>query len=277
MLPRYTPAAASSRLRVFHLAAEINRLGLAECHIGPTSFASDVVYMQKLNAPDIVRGHDRALYDFDDLWDGDLLKEAAISVRAFTVDTPGHGEMAPKKWELIPDMIDYEPKEPMAPRSPNGSLCWFGNYPNYASVARLMSAASEFCTTFTIADKQVSGRPNLTWAYETFPLSLRCADTVLLSHAGADPGKSANKMIAAVTLGVPCIVNESLASEALARLAGLDWAIVRNPVELQAAWKRLQDEGERKRYLDAIQPIVWDLYRPEVIARRFMEVCEGLA
>jgi hypothetical protein len=233
--------------------------------------------MQKLNAPDIVRGHDRALYDFDDLWDGDLLKEAAISVRAFTVDTPTHGELAPKCWELLPDMIDYEPTAPMEPRAPNGSLCWFGNYPNFASVARLMDAASEFCATFTIADKQVCGRPNLDWDYELFPKCLRCADVALLSHAGADPGKSANKMIAAVTLGVPCIVNESPAYEALARAVGLDWAIVRNPAELREAWNRLQDERERKQYLDAIQPYVWGLYRPEVIARRFVEICEGLA
>jgi hypothetical protein len=84
-------------------------------------------------------------------------------------------------------------------------------------------------------------------------------------------------MIAAVTLGVPCIVNESPAYEALARAAGLDWAIVRDAVELREAWTRLQDATERKRYLDAVQPYVWDLYRPEVIARRFVEICEGLA
>lgn len=277
MLPRYTAAAASSRLRVFHLAVEVNRLCLAECVIGPlqTSAMADVVFMQKLDSQDIVRSHQRSLYDFDDVWDLALLNDAAGTVQAFTVDTPRHGALAPKHWELLPDMIDYEPIAPWPAADPSG-LCWFGNFPNYASVADLMSRAGEFSAPMTISDADVSGFPNIHWSYRDFPDTLRSAGTALLSHRWADPGKSANKMIAAVTLGVPCIINESPAYEALARAVGLEWAIVRDARELREAWTRLQDSEERRAYLAAIQPHVWDLYRPETIARRFMEIVEGL-
>lgn len=276
MLPRYSVAAASSRLRVFHLAAAVNRLGLAKCIFADVC-NPDVVFMQKLDSPAIVRGHQRALYDFDDIWPIALLEDAASEVRAFTTDTAGHGALAPKQWELLPDMIDYEPFAPKNAAPADGRLVWFGNYPNYASVSRLMEAAASFCSPFTISDAQVSDRINFTWNYGLFPRSLRFGGTALLSHSGADSGKSANKMIAAVTLGVPCIVNESPAYEALARSVGLDWAIVRNPLELRGAWERLQYPTERSRYLADIQPYVWDTYRPEVIARRFVEICEGLA
>lgn len=274
MLPRYGEWAASSRLRVLKLAEAVNNAALARCVVGPIP-DPDVVYMQKLASPDIVRGHRRALYDFDDIWDASLLADAASAVQAFTSDTAGHGALAPKRWELLPDMIDYDPAAPMVP-APASALCWFGNYPNYESVSRLMKAAGEFCATMTISDKQVSDAPNVRWNYADFPADLRTCGTALLSHAGADRGKSANKMIAAVTLGVPCIVNESPAYEALARAVGLDWAIVRDARELRGVWGRLQDAAERKRYLDAIQPLVWELYRPETIARRFIEIAEAL-
>lgn len=280
MLPRYTAAAASSRLRVYHLAGEMNSLGLADCHLGrdlPAGWTPDVVYMQKLGSAELIRGHARALYDFDDIWDPGLLAEAAEHVQAFTVDTPGHGSLAPKRCELVPDMIDYGMQRPWPAASAANRICWFGNAPNFESARRLMLSAVDYAYVEVISERPPDAPFYWTrWSYESFTLDLRSSGTAFLSHAGADHGKSANKMIAAITMGVPCIVHDSPAYEQLARVAGLNDFIVKTAGELRAAWRRLQDTTERERYLDAIQPIVWSLYRPERIARRFADVCNSL-
>lgn len=267
MLPRYTEQAASSRLRVFYLAKAVNDSGLAEAIVGPCD-SPDVVYMQKLDRAAMVPCK-RTIYDYDDIWPLD-----DIDVSLFTTDTERHKSLAPGPCEVIPDMIDYG-RDPQSAANPNG-LVWFGNYPNFASVAVLLAAAGPLGPTWTICDKDM-GIPNFTWAYREFPGMLRHCGTAFLSHSGADPGKSANKMVAAVTLGVPVIVHESPAYEELARAVGLDWCIVQSVAELREVWLRLQDRAEREKYLAAIQPYVWERYRPSVIARRFVEVCEGLA
>lgn len=284
-VPRYTEAAASSRLRVFALAAALSRLGLADT-VTQFDTGADVIVLQKSDDPrvfDAAFSHPRVIYDYDDVWSDAALTHAAYVARVFTTDTPGHASLSlPMRGmrgiacEILPDPIDYggnmrHPAEPFA-------LAWFGNYPNYESARPLFETAQKYTYLGTIADRQVSPVAHpIAWSYHEFPASLRRFGTAFLSHRGADPGKSANKMVAAVALGVPCIVNESPAYEELARAVGIDWAIVRTPEELHAAYVRLQDPRERKDYLAAIQPYVLEHYHADAVARRFMQIVEGLA
>lgn len=283
-VPRYTIAAASSRLRVFTLIDALNRLGLADARVGLEG-NPDLIVLQKADDPAVfTRVFGRAvIYDYDDIWGPEALGRGAAIARLFTSDTLIHAEYSAAirrpygvGCELLPDPIDYEPQAPL-PASENDGLVWFGNKANFESARGLFESAASLARLGTICEGPVSqSAEHINWSREDFAAVLRRFGTAFLSHRGADQGKSANKMIAAVTLGIPCIVSESPAYEALARACGLDWCVVRTAEELQAAYQRLSDPVERGKYLAAIQPFVWENYRADAIAAVFIQIVRSL-
>jgi hypothetical protein len=278
-LPRYDRNAASSRLRVYALHEAMS--GLCESGIGYCG-AADVLMVQKAVDPQVFRiasgFRGRVVYDFDDLLDASVLRMAQEVAELFTTDTEGRRSAVAKRCELIPDPIDYEPAAPWEASTGTGAA-WFGNYPNFES-ARWMAE------TLTGAGIPVRAISDLTaeraklpielvpWNYAGFPRDLRRSGVAILSHGGADQDKSNNKMTAAITFGVPCIVSNSLAYEQLARACGLDWTVVSNRGELLEAFRRLQNAAERHQYLSAAQPVIWDTYNARSVARRLVALLE---
>lgn len=272
MIPRYDRNAASSRLRVFAIGKQLERMGHTIAIGGPLA-GSDVFFFQKTDSVNRLP----AIYDFDDDWPRNILQDAAASGAAFTTDTEYHALQVAlaNKVYIFPDPIDYEPIEPLPAADPK-SLAWFGNYPCFESVRELFEGLN--VPRVVITDRNLSQYAfHLPWRYREFPATLRTCGTAFLSHANMDPGKSNNKLTAAVTLGVPVIIGRGSPSyEALAHEAGLDWAIVSTPEELAAVWYRLQFADVRADYLKRIQPLVWERYRVEVVADRFLEIVRSV-
>lgn len=280
-IPAYDRSAASSRLRVYAIAEALDRLELAETSIGlcERTMQSDIIVLQKVGVSALfsrLTGHPGVIYDYDDPLGNSVFSEVAAVARLFTSDTSAHALLCGRRCELLPDPIDYASEAPMPQAEPSG-LAWFGNHDNFQGCQPLFESASGYASLGTISRIPVSDSAmHIPWSYDSFPTALRSRGTAFLSHCGLDQGKSANRMVAAVALGVPCIVNESPAYETLARDVGLGWCIVSTPEELKAAYERLQFPEERSAYLKAIQPYVWEHYHVDSVARRFMEIVRSI-
>lgn len=174
---------------------------------------------------------------------------------------------------VIPDCIDYEPTEPF-PASPGLGVAWFGNVDNYHSAKWMFSELAAGVPRVMISEKSVVGfNFCYHWNYETFAATLRTARVAFLSHLRADQAKSANKLIAAITLGVPVIVSGGSPSyEEILRNCGVEWAIVNTGVELRNAYDRMMKPGEREVYLARTQPFIWSQFNSQAVARRAVEL-----
>jgi len=294
-IPRYGRGAASSRLRVYAIGDAMNRHAIATAIEGYDDQA-DVLVVQKAVMPEVfsiaAKFRGRVIYDVDDVIDQGVFMCACAIADTITVDT--HGRAADlenrlprnykaKRVAVIPDALDYEGDGPYPVATPDDreSVVWFGNYPNFESAKWMISSiASAEITVGAISDisrerAAAWGLPCMSliaWNPETFATEFRKWGVCALSHRGADPFKSVNKMAAAYHLGVPCIVSGSDAYRQLAKESGLEWTYVTDIAALFSAWERLQDPIERKAAVERVQPIVWERYRAEAVARKALEV-----
>jgi len=278
-LPRYGPEAASTRIRVHTVHAALD--GLCESVIGYDDSA-DVLIVQKAVDHGVfdqaASFNGRVVYDFDDVMDQAVLRRAEEVAEFFTTDTVGRKSAVRGRCEVVPDSIDYAPAAPWPPGVGQGAV-WFGNYPNFESARWMVtSLTASGVPVRAIADltAERAGLPIeiVPWTYDTFVAELRKSGVAILSHGDSDPFKSNNKMCAAITLGVPCIVNGSSAYSALADSCGLSWSVASGPEELLGAYERLADPAERHDYLAASQPLVWETWNARAVARRLLEVLE---
>ncbi|HTH17121.1 MAG TPA: hypothetical protein VL974_10740 [Magnetospirillum sp.] len=160
--PAGTINTASSRLRCFGLARELERLGFAVTLGVDASALPQIFFVQKVITPDVLRtaqvirslgGH--VFFDIDDYGDaalGGLLSDPETFsqfmqlVNVVIVDTETRRQViqqdprfsvVPHFW-VIPDPIDYVygDLEELPPRDAPGGrklhACWFGNAPNIA-------------------------------------------------------------------------------------------------------------------------------------------------
>lgn len=158
--PAGTVNTASSRLRCFGLARELERLGFAVTLGVDASALPQIYFVQKVITPDVLRtaqvirslgGH--VFFDIDDYGDaalGGLLSDAETFnqfmklVSVVIVDTETRRQViqqdprfavVPNFW-VVPDPIDYVygDLDELPPRDAPGErklrACWFGNAPN---------------------------------------------------------------------------------------------------------------------------------------------------
>ena len=312
-IPRYDRNAASSRIRVYALAEEIARQGLAEVtvHAAYPSIDAlpigDLAVIQKCPLPQWRAGEVPVVYDYDDDLP-ELIGAAANISKAFTVDTrarldavfpininlkgplTGAENRAALAWidkykrgHVLPDCIDYSPAEPL-PASPQMiGPCWFGNYGNYNCqwMADAVKQISPTAPIGIISDREwpIAGSTAIwqRWSYESFPAALRSFGVAMLSHKGQDQAKSNNKLIAAITLGVPCIVGQGSPSyEELLEECGLSRFVVRTAADVRDSLRELSAVEGRQAYLDKIQDLVWHRYHVSAIAKQAMEIYKGV-
>ncbi len=269
-VPRYTRNAASTRLRCYAIAEAIARLGLAETAVcqpeSPECESADVVVMQKtVDRKAFQMAHvlgAKHFYDADDIIDHETRRYIVKFADAVTTDTEMRAQGI-REWfhgpvHVIPDPIDYEDGPPKPPvQVPYDGIVWFGNYPNFASIRDTMQFYQKqgyrigAISDLTPERANMPGLELIPWSLESFPAELRKWRRCALSHRGADQAKSENKLVAAIYQGVMPAYVCGPSYEALVRkLVGLS-------------------DAEAQAY-------VWETYRAEVIARRAMEVYEGI-
>ena len=270
--PLYSEQGASSRLRVFSLHEALLRMG-HESVIGYAADADVYVVQKHQDAGKLerlARHRGLRIYDVDDeqALDG-------VDCDVITTDTAKHQawvmeQMGPAQADgvcVVPDPIDFCPPAPYGPTQ-GTSVVWFGHPSTLTAQvrSRLHAMSNHGVPTVT-----------LIWNHDSFARDLRQAGVAYLSHAGQDQGKSNNKALAAITHGLPVVAEGSEAYRELLEDAGVGWAYAHDENEaLGAVEVLLRDKDERQRYLNKVQPYVWERWHPMVVAKQWVGMVEGL-
>ena len=269
----------------------------------------NVLVVQKRVTPKILSFVDYAqsngafiIYDIDDfgsaLWSWTpphLCFEMISQANLITTDTIERAEWLIQSQkhlnvQVLPNSIDYFPTKPVQlepiERSPLRVL-WFGTPSNLQIFAKYAEAFR------SLPDIQIvicggSGKlihslcPELNlevipWRLENFIQVLQSCDLSCLMHDGSvyDRQKSNHKMITSITWGVPAIVTDTPEYARVARDTGVDDAVFSNEQELLNAIQRYRSVTARKAYIQKVQPIVWEKYCPNRVAREFIGIVES--
>jgi hypothetical protein len=300
---------ASSRIRVYAMQKALADAGM-EAWIGDVSDPrqADVVVVQKRADAAIIARAEAAkrsgaliIYDVDDLssaldyWvrpeDFRRMLELADLV---TTDTAGHQDFLAERLgaprvSIVPDCVDYGLEAPLPPRVLPPSplrVMWFGSSSNLHMFTRYAGALCAVpgtqvlvCTTPAGARELTAALPAIQvveWSLPGFPELLRSCHLSCLAHDhnDVDRGKSNNKMIASIALGVPALVSFTPEYTRTARAAGVGESLFTDPSGLPTLCERFRSVEARNDYLATAQPYVWEHFSPQAVAVRFLEVLE---
>ena len=290
---------ASSRIRCFRLMEFLPdgfdvRPLVEVLEDGDTDF--DVLYVQKAAYPYVVEMCRNALelgikvlYDIDDpfgLYHGMSEEEMCAVATAVTVDTEERAavvrEVAAGPVHVVPDALDYldEPRRngrvPPRPKS----LVTFGNVES-------LSATSPFMGEVPAPyQKAYIGRPAgqiddceyVEWNLDTFIDELARFDLALLVHADDDAGKakSNNRLLVAMSAGVPTLVSDTAAYAETVREVGFGFLVCRGPEDVPRALRELEDPALRQEIVDTCRDYVWSRYDPRFVSGEFARIVQEL-
>ncbi|MER6971165.1 hypothetical protein ABT304_08940 [Nocardioides sp. NPDC000445] len=284
---------ASSRLRLHDIIPELparfeptiltpREDADLEAH-DPSGF--DVIYIQKDARAEVLEFAKRAaaagvpvIYDIDDdfgTWpsmDEATMCQLATSV---TVDSPGRAEalrgLTRTEPVVLPCMIDLagDParQSPHRRRGDVTTVASFGNLVSLRNTLDYMSAAAAHHDTYLIgpadAGQELPGHRVVPFNVATFVADLLAADVFILAHGDNEaPLKDNNRLIMAMSLGIPCLVSPSPAYlDVLAEL-GLEW-LTCGPEEVGARLAVLADPSLRAKIGRLCSTYAWAHYRPQ--------------
>jgi len=295
---------ASSRIRVYTIARELVRWGVS------VSFGSeqqaDILFIQKRVNSHVLKYVRLAkfkgkpiIYDVDDFgaalryWASD--RNFASMLRLADVVTTASEEQLKllttgyhvKQATVLLSAIDYYPTRPVQPLLVNREylrLVWFGSsstfhlFEHYLPwLLQISYLKVVIISSSDIKEKHSKRYPTVefrTWSLADFVSTLQTCDLSCLMHDGSteDRAKGNNKMIASITYGVPAVVSRTPAYESTAREAGVEDALFSNEQELRMAIERLRSLESRQKYLELAQPVIWERYAPEVVARQYVDL-----
>lgn len=301
---------ASSRIRVYSFQKILDKRGIpSTCGYSPK--ASVFFFQKKVSAKNIWLARlaramgNIIIYDVDDsgqdLWawvpKSNFLKMAGIA-HAVTVCSREQLKILKseihigEKGFIIPNAIDYFPEAPVKLKQIKREklqIVWFGNRRNFTHLfekyvnALLKIPDAEIYAILANKDipKLSSRHPRvnfLPWNLDSFTSVLQQFDIACLMHDGDiyDMAKGNNKMIAAITWGVPAVVSRTPEYERTAKEAGIEDALFSNEKELAFAIERLREPAAREKYLEKAQGPIWKLYSPEVIAGQFLDLVKKI-
>ena len=301
--------AASSRLRVYSLCPTLIECGIKpQCEITLWNITKqDVIFIQKKVTGKILRlarissilGK-LVIYDIDDLgphmWYF-LSKKQFYSVckiaNVITVSSNAQKEYLEDEYHLpnihvLPCTVDYFPKSPFRNEDSHNEilkLIWFGGAQNFHSfeshIQEILAVPNSqllvVTTGFHIGRLQEKYPEVIfkSWSVDTFIDNLLSCDLSILTHEGEfhDRAKSNNKMIASITWGVPALVSNTPDYSLTARSAGVPEAVFASTSELVEKIEFFRSVESRKKYLENAQKVIWDLYSPNTIVNRLLEIC----
>jgi len=258
IIPRYGPWGASSRLRAYTLHESLLKLG-HQSVIGYDENA-DILLIQKSVDGAMMRTAEAfkglIIYDFDDREVYASLQMWADIADLLITDTEGHARECGYPAKVVPDPIDFCPSAPL-PFTEGEGVVWFGHHTNYHAIEETVAyTLGAGIRTRIISSPEVQSMLPVDVEFVrfdmgTFTSELRKSRMAILSHDKGDPFKSNNKMICAITQGLPCVgrTSEEYLKLGLAT-AGLCFS-------------------EQQWY-------VWDNYHPLVVAKLFLTMLEEL-
>ncbi|EGD44042.1 PE-PGRS family protein [Nocardioidaceae bacterium Broad-1] len=258
-----------------------------------------VVYIQKEARPEVLDLARRAVvagvpvvYDIDDdfgTWP-DMDEEAMCRLAtAVTVDSAGRAAalkaLTGTAPVVLPCMIDLA-CDPARQRrhKPVGevtTVASFGNLVSLRNTLSYMAAVPGDMNTFVIgptdAGDEVPGLRLVPFTVEAFVTDLLSADVFILAHGQKEaPLKDNNRLIMAMSLGVPCLVSPSAAYVDVLAELDLEW-LACQPDEVPDRLNRLADPKTRAEIGRICSAYAWTHYRPLLCAQRLTDVLDRVS
>jgi glycosyltransferase involved in cell wall biosynthesis len=295
---------ASSRVRLYNLV-ELLPDRFEATVLGPVDNADltahdpgafDVVYMQKAAGPQALEFCRRAVdagtpvvYDIDDdfgCWPG--MDESGMCAMAsvVTVDSRQRAAaVAPAAAGpvvVLPGMIDAadDPARAAAGRHRErlATVASFGNLVSLRNTRPYLDAVPAEIETYVIGPPEgraeLAGVRLVPFRLDTFVADLAEADVFLLAHGPREaPLKDNNRLVMALSLGVPTLVSPTPAYLDVLSHLDLEW-LACAPHEVGSRLARLADPAVRKAVGDAGREYAWAHYTPAACAARFVEVID---
>ncbi len=300
---------ASNRLRInmLHLALKFVKFKNVNSYL----FNDDFIKKSKINKVDVIILHQKTkkkffknlnrikrkivIYDIFDYKDKDEdVKKMILSVDIITVCNDyiknRINEKYPDKYcYVVEDCIDYYPKKILPPTIHDNCLSWFGSSQLFKNIRWQIKYAAKKKYKINI----ISSFPNsrlrkfsyknncnfIEWNFLNFIQKLRLSSVSLLCHSLPKKQnqkefltKSNNRLITAISHGIPCIVSGSNEYAKILKKFNLNYAIVDNIEELGSVLKYLKEYKNRQKYLEDIQPYLWKKYNRIVIAEKLLDI-----
>lgn len=300
-VPFWSPSEqfASSRLRCLQPALQLKSSASISASLGYDASA-DVVVISQLASDEtlaaILQQPDQfVIYDICDRYHVDdrtiggvhaairfreLVARADVVVASTLALRMELSEFLPGKPVLhVPDGIDYGGTINPVASPPGGPIVWFGNpgRGNFESVRGLLDVARAelgrevklISRKRSFANDQAYSALCVEWNPETFVDELRAGSVCVVTHAEHEPLKSPNRLVTAAANGVPTIVYNSPACEAVLEEANCAEAILASESELPAALIRFSDPQVRADYLRKLQDHIAVQFGPDRMRQRY--------
>lgn len=182
----------------------------------------------------------------------------------------------------IPDGLDFK-EFTAVEKTGDGieTIGWFGNpgRGNLESAIWLLEEALRSNRKIRLITKKKSVKqyPSIypyakEWNHSTFISELQKCDVIVVTHAQDEQNKSPNRLLTAISKGIPVVASSSNACEKILREAGLEWAVVNNNDEFNAACNLLSNPLIRKMYFKLITPVIEEKYSDRAIKSHYINL-----
>lgn len=258
----------------------------------------DLVYIQKEARPEVLGLARRAVaagvpvvYDIDDdfgTWP-DMDEEAMCRIATtVTVDSPGRAlalqGLTTIDPVVLPCMIDLA-GDPARQRQgkPVGDVATvasFGNLVSLRNTLPYVDAVPAHLDTYLVgpadAGAELPGLRLVSFDINRFVSDLLPADVFILAHGEDEaPLKDNNRLIMAMSLGVPCLVSPTPAYLDVLGDLDLEWLACR-PAEVSDRLERLADPKTRAEIGRLSSAYAWTHYRPQRCAQIFTTILDSV-
>lgn len=299
-LPVGNEEIASSRLRCYRLSEGLQRRGV-RCMLGYQENCNILVIQKKTDAVALAAAFDckrkdrTLIFDIDDFYDDRSFQKSVQTIISLadvvTTATLEQKELVSRFFSCVPhskvfslpNPVDYgltQPKQRVHLSTRTLKVVWFGNVENFPDrVAALLGSLDTFeFHAITNATSELRGQfPGCIfheWSYSDFIAKVASFDVCILDHRGSDVvmAKSANKMVAAIALGIPVIASRTPDYRRVARLGGIEEWLYEDDREIVECLHRAQDPSLRNAYLERAQQKLWSEFSIDCLVPTFLEI-----
>ena len=273
-IPKEDKNSASTRIRYY---AFLENSGLKwETYDGKMG---DVLYIQKKADPETrklakkVKGKVPIVYDIDDF---PVVKKGVNRIKMLRLadvvitDTEERShqleELFGIKAVIIPDCIDYKPNKRVVIRDKIEKVVTFGNKANVMITEPYMKKIpyEKYCIT---NKKVISGCDFIKWELSSIVKNLMDMDLCVLAHRNEE--KSNNRLLVAMSIGLPALVSDTASYRRTMEDAGCEELIVN---ENNITGKMNMSKDYRKKTSDLFYEYSWKYYHPEISGEKLAKV-----
>ena len=251
----------------------------------------DLIYIQKKISDEtiniIMNAKNRGIpviYDRDDIrrrWKEEKYDIVMDNVSAVTTDTEIRANAIRKFTKtpvyVIPDCLDYgvTPEHKIEIRDTITKVVTYGRWKGTEAAAPFF-ARCPYPTRY-FCDRKLNalkGSKYKEWKLEKFLSRLRKCDVAIIAHKDSwvMPMKSNNRILVAMSIGLPVLALTSPAYDETLKAAGHPELIIKNPKQTKKKLKYLESPEVRQKISDDLFDYAWKNYRPELSSGKLTEL-----